>query len=236
MTQASCVNGAVTAPVVTAATVPEGVNYSLAPPGPYDGTVTTPVTVTAKLADGFSWGQMPLGWTRVDNTTATRPVILTAAACTQVTPVAPSLTQAACVDGAVTAPTLTLATTDRIAYTALPSGPYSAGQQVTVSDGAVVGSGVGWPPTLPPGWTKTSAATAAYIVRFADASCTPVVPVDPVTTQATCASGAVTAPSVVLATTPAGSPTSPSPPVRTSARSPPWSRSRPPWPTASNGV
>ncbi len=203
VTQASCVSGAVTAPVVTAATVPEGVNYSLAPPGPYDGTVTTPVTVTAKLADGFSWGQMPLGWTRVDNTTATRPVILTAAACTQVTPVAPSLTQAACVDGAVTAPTLTLATTDRIAYTALPSGPYSAGQQVTVS-AVLVGSGVGWPPTLPPGWTKTSATTATYIVRFADASCTPVVPVDPVTTQATCASGAVTAPSVVLATTPAG--------------------------------
>ena len=143
VTQASCVSGVVTAPVVTVATVPEGVTYSLAPPGPYDGTVTTPVTVTAKLADGYSWGQMPVGWTRVDDTTATRPVILAAAACTQVTPVAPGLTQAACVDGAVTAPTLTLATTDRISYTRC-RGSYSAGQQVTVS-AVLVGSGVGGP-------------------------------------------------------------------------------------------
>jgi hypothetical protein len=42
---------------------------------------------------------------------------------------------------------------------------------------------------------------ATYVVTFKDVKCTPVVPVAPTTTQATCANGVVTPPTIELAQT-----------------------------------
>ena len=83
--QATCTNGAVTAPTITPATT-TGVTYTARrPPGPYVGTVTTVVTVTATLAAGSGWARpLPTGWTEVTPTTATFQVTLTAASCTPV--------------------------------------------------------------------------------------------------------------------------------------------------------
>ena len=63
-------------------------------------------------------------------------------------------------------------------------------------------AGVGWPVQLPPGWTETSATTATFELTFDTVTCTPVAPVAPGVTQATCASGEVTAPTITLPTTP----------------------------------
>ena len=64
--QATCTNGAVTAPTITPQPTP-GVTYTLSPAGPYNGTQTYTVTVTATLANGYAWvDPMPTGWTKVD--------------------------------------------------------------------------------------------------------------------------------------------------------------------------
>ncbi len=83
------------------------------------------MTVTATLsAELVEWGQMPEGWTRVDNLTATYAVELTGTTCDEVTPVAPSFTQAVCRNGELVPPTLTLPTTDGITYTADKAPPF----------------------------------------------------------------------------------------------------------------
>ncbi len=63
VSQATCTNGAVTAPAILLADTP-GITYTRAPDSPYDGTKDATVIVTATLADGYEWGQMPDGWTR----------------------------------------------------------------------------------------------------------------------------------------------------------------------------
>ena len=64
---------------------------------------------------------------------------------------------------------------------------------------------VGWPTTLPAGWTEIGPTTATYTPMLLQAaSCFPVLPTDPVVTQATCTAGEVTVPTVELATSPAG--------------------------------
>ena len=203
VTQATCANGVVTTPSVVLATVPTGVAYSAEPPGPYNGTVDTPVTVTALLADGYEWGQLATGWIEVDPQHATYAVALAAASCDEVTPAAPAVTEAVCAGGVLVPPSIVLATTDNITYVASPGGPYAPGQQVVVT-ATLAPTAVGWPQTLPTGWTKTSSTTATYTVTFAEVACTPAVPVAPTVTQPTCSGGVVTTPTIVLATTPAG--------------------------------
>ncbi len=167
-------------------------------PGPTDYTVTVTATLSAELVE---WGQMPEGWTRVDNLTATYVVELIGTTCDEVTPVAPTNHAAQCVDGALTPPTLTLAETDGITYTADPEGPYAPGDTVEVT-ATLEDAGVAWPAELPPGWTATSATTATYTHTFDDVTCTPVLPVDPAVVEGTCANGVLTASSVQLEATP----------------------------------
>ena len=55
------------------------------------------------------------------------------------------------------------------------------------------------------GWTETNSTTATYKpVLLQAAPCFPVLPTDPVVTQATCTAGEVTVPTIELASTPAG--------------------------------
>ena len=198
--QATCANGVVTAPTVEPTLTP-GITYALDPQGPYDGTQDTTVTLTATLDDGYAWGQLPGRWTLADPTEATLTVELTAASCGAVKPAAPTVTEAFCAGGILWAPTLTLPVTDAMTYTA-PEGPYAPGQSVTVT-ATLDPAGVGWPSQeqMPPRWTITSATTATYVVTFNAVVCTQVVPANPSVTQATCASGAVTAPTIALADT-----------------------------------
>jgi hypothetical protein len=56
--QATCVNGALVAPLFALPTT-NGVIYSVDPPGPYGGRRATHVVVTATLLDGFAWGESP---------------------------------------------------------------------------------------------------------------------------------------------------------------------------------
>jgi hypothetical protein len=64
--------------------------------------------------------------------------------------------------------------------------PHEAGDSVVVTATLRLAD-VGWPDPLPEGWTKTGPTTATFTVVFDPVACTPVVPVDPVVVQATCA-------------------------------------------------
>ena len=198
VTQAACVGGVVTAPTVTPASAPTGVTYSVAPPGPYNGSVTTAVTVTATLGAGFAWvASLPTGWTRVNATTATFGVTLTAASCAPVAPVAPTVTQAACVGGVVTAPTVTPASAPTgVTYSVAPPGPYNGSVTTAVTVTATLGAGFAWVAPLPTGWVEVNPTTATFAVTLTAASCTPATPVAPVVVQATCTNGVVTAPTI----------------------------------------
>ncbi len=200
VTQATCTAGVVTVPTIVLGTT-TGIIYEVAPPGPYDGTKDVTVTVTATLADGYEWGQIPERWQKLGPARATFTVVLTGTSCEDVTPVEPTVTQAACTGGVVTRPTLALAETDGITYTADPEGPYTQGQSVLVT-ATLDAEGVGWPDQLPEGWTETSDTQATFTVEFDAVECTPVAPVAPTVTQATCVNGAVSAPAIVLPTTP----------------------------------
>ena len=75
--QATCAEGVVTVPTVTPrAAESTGVVYTVDPAGPYDGTADIEVLVTATVVNDYGWGQLPLGWTRVDAATATFTVNL----------------------------------------------------------------------------------------------------------------------------------------------------------------
>ena len=89
---ATCANGEVTVPTVTAATGPTGVSYKVDPAGALTpGTVAHTVTVTATLADGYGWGTLGTGWlSGASEASKTYTVILPAASCAVVTPVGPS--------------------------------------------------------------------------------------------------------------------------------------------------
>jgi hypothetical protein len=198
VTQATCAAGVVTAPTIVPASS-RWITYTVDPPGPYDGSQDTSVTVTATVHDGYAWEQMPPGWTDVDPATAAFVVELAAASCEEVTPAAPAVTEAICAGGVVSEPTLTLAETDGITYAADPPGPYAPGVVVTVT-ATLDSEEVGWPDELPARWIRQSDTTATYTVTFERVTCTPVVPVAPKVTQATCANGVVTAPTIVLPT------------------------------------
>ena len=199
VTQATCTAGVVTVPVI-ALRVTTGVVYVANPGGPYDGTKTTEVVVTATVADGFAWGQETSSWVQVNARTATFAVTLVAASCTQVTPAPPAVTQAVCANGVVSPPSLVLATSDKITYSVDPLNGFRPGSTATVT-ATLNAAGVGWPAQLPTGWTKVDNTTATHTVTFRDVKCTPVVPVAPAVTQATCANGVVTPPTIVLAQT-----------------------------------
>ena len=196
VTQATCANGAVTVPEITLLET-TGVVYVLDPAGPYVGTQDTTVAVTATLADGFEWDQIPPGWTRVDATTATFTIELVGTSCNEIAPVAPALTQALCVAGVVWPPALTLASTDGITYTVDQSAPYASGQTVTVT-ATLAPAGVGWPASLPPGWSRTSDTTATHVVTFDAVACKPGMPATPTVFHATCVNGEVTEPMISL--------------------------------------
>ena len=176
--------------------------YVALPPPTYSGTVDTPVIVQALLQTGYAWSQMPAGWIETSGSVAEYHVLLKAGSCQVATPVAPSVTEAVCRGGVLLPPILKMSETQGITYTASPSSPpaYVAGQSVTVT--ATLSAGRTWPATLPTGWTRQTATTATYQVTFANTACTPVLPLQPVVTQATCANGAVTTPTVVLVVTP----------------------------------
>jgi hypothetical protein len=78
--------------------------------------------------------------------------------------------------------------------------PYAPGDTVVVT-ATLDPDGVGWPDRLPSGWRETSATTATYTVTFADVSCAPATPLDPVVDAATCANGAVTVLTIDIAPT-----------------------------------
>jgi LPXTG-motif cell wall-anchored protein len=192
---ATCANGEVTEPTIVPQAT-DGITYGADPPGPYEGTEDVEVTVTATLGDGYAWGDsLPTGWTQIDLVTADFTVELVGATCDEVTPVVPENHAAECVDGALTEPTLTLPETDGITYTTDVDAPYAPGQTVLVT-ATLDDDGVAWPENLPPDWSETSTATATYTHTFADVSCAPVTPLDPVVAQATCVVGRVTAPTV----------------------------------------
>ena len=199
VTQATCTGGRVTVPSIE---VPEvtGVTFTTDPSDLGDGTQDVEVTVTATLEDGFGWGTIDEPWKRVDDDTATFTVTLLGASCDEVVPVAPTVTQAKCAGGVLSAPTLVPVDTDGITYDVDPTGPYVAGQSVIVT-ATLDEAGVAWPDDLPAGWDRDSDTTATLLVRFEDVPCTPVEPVAPKVTSATCAGGAVIEPSITLATT-----------------------------------
>ncbi len=132
--------------------------------------------------------------------TATFAVTLNAASCDEVVPADPTVTQAVCRNGAFEPPTVTFAMTDGITYAADPEGPYVLLPQVVTVTATLDEAGVGWPATMPAGWTETNSTTATFKpVLLQAAPCFPVLPTDPVVTQATCTAGEVTVPTIELA-------------------------------------
>ena len=57
---------------------------------------------------------------------------------------------------------MTFPDTDGITYTADPAGPYVLLPQVVTVTATLTDAGVGWPATLPAGWTETGSTTATY--------------------------------------------------------------------------
>ena len=167
-----------------------GVTYVADPAEPYDGTRTSTVTVTATLEDGFGWGTVDEPWMRVDDVTATLTVTLVGTSCDERVPAAPTVTQAVCAGASSTADAGVGRTP-----TASPT-PWL----LTVRIAGAVGDGDGdvgrrpgsaGRPSYPTGGHETSETTATYQVVFDAVTCTPVAPVAPTVTQATCANGAV---------------------------------------------
>ncbi len=168
-----------------------------------DGTTDLPVKVVGTVVGGWAWSaQLPEGWTRTES-----PAIVNYSFVLDgrvragwSTPIEPSVTQAVCTGGVVTTPTLTLAATDGITYMTDADPPYRPGQSVVVT-ATLDAKGVGWPAELPEGWTETSDTVARFTVEFDAVECTPVSPVAPTVTQATCTAGAVTAPTISVGNT-----------------------------------
>ena len=206
VSQPRCVGGVVSDPSVAPVGSP-GISYTIVPPGPYNGTATTTVTVTAKLADGYAWvSPLPTGWRAGDPaaTTAVFSVTLTAASCTPVAPLDPTVRQAVCVGGVVTTASVVPATGPEGVSYALGAVP-APGSTVVVT--ATVAAGYAWVSPLPTGWSAGDPATAraTFSVTLNPAeTCTGVTPLDPTVRQAVCVGGVVTAASVVPATGPSG--------------------------------
>ena len=196
--QATCVGGAVSLPEIV---LPRsfGIAYSLDPAPPYDPTIDTQVTVTATTLDGYGWDPMPPGWTQLDSYEATFVVTLYGTSCDEVNPVSPAVTQAICAAGG---------SPRRRWRCRRPTGSRtrSTGRRRTdpVSrerDGDAGHHRVGWPPTMPPGWTVTSDVTATSSVTFDDKDCKPVPLEAPAVGAASCVDGVLTLPTITLSQT-----------------------------------
>ncbi len=128
VTQATCVNGAVTSPAIVLGRPRRASLYSRRSGRGVrrhegcdrDGHGH----LGRRLRVGAATGEMGAGSTPAR---AKLVVVLTAASCEEVTPVEPTVTDAVCTGGVVTRPTLTLAETDGITYAADPEGPYTQG-------------------------------------------------------------------------------------------------------------
>ena len=194
VTQVVCTLGELTTPAVVPATT-EGISYSFNPDDVVNGGT---VVVTATLLDGFGWGDMPDGWTEGEGGTATFTVQLDLVDCTYGGPVDPEVTQASCVAGTLTPPSIIVHSNEDIVYTFDQADVVNGG---TVLVTATVQDGYAWTPEMPAGWTRIDSATATYTVHLDKVECTPVTPVDPGVTQATCSLGEITAPVVTPAKT-----------------------------------
>ena len=106
---------------------------------------------------------------------------------------APTVTQARCAGGVLSAPTLCSRRPTASPTPSTRPGRTSPAQSVMVT-ATLDAAGVAWPDELPAGWTRDSDTTATLVVTFEDVPCTPVVPVAPTVTSATCAGGAVIGP------------------------------------------
>ncbi len=200
--EAECVNGAVTAPTLTLATT-DDITYSVDKNPPY--SAGDQVTVTATLdAAGVAWpANLPPGWTRTSDTTATYAVTFNSVACQLValgSAGVPTVTQATCANGTVTAPTITLPLVSGVIMTADPPAPYDGSKDTSVTVTAVVLDGFAWG-EVSNGWTIVDDETATYDVTLVGTTCDEVRPVAPTVTQSVCANGTVSAPSIEAAIT-----------------------------------
>ena len=188
-------------PIPPSVTIPSDVGVTYTLDGAAEGAGRYPVapgvhTVVAASTEYTLTGQTR--WT----------FALTAAPsdCTPIAvPVAPTVTQSACVSGSSqpSAPTLRLATTPGVTYTAAPTGPYRAGELVTVT--AVAQPGYLFRGAGSGGWAVVDEHHETYTLVFATApDCRSTVrPVDPTVIQSTCGyDGMPSAPTLTVAVTP----------------------------------
>lgn len=191
--QAVCIDGGLIDPTVTLQDT-NGISYTL------DGDIVSggTVTVTAILGDGVEWGEMPEGWTRVDNTTATIEISLDDIECTPVVPINPSITNAVCIDGGLTAPTLTTPVTEGITYSFNADDVVNGGTFVIT---ATLADGYAWS-EMPEGWTRVDATTATWTVVLENVECITVDPGLPVIEDAVCEDGTMRDPELTFPDTP----------------------------------
>jgi hypothetical protein len=197
ITQAECVDGAVTEPTILLFPLP-GISYHVDSQPPYQPGQTVLVSATLNPT-GVAWADLlPDGWTETSPTTATYTVTFAEVSCTPATPSDPAVVQATCADGAVTEPTITPEETDGVTYTLDPAGPYDGTVGTTVTLTATLADGFAWVDPLPTGWAQTSPTTATFTVALVAATCAEVVPGVPGIDQAECVDGAVTTPTLTL--------------------------------------
>lgn len=190
--QAVCTDGALLPPVLTSAQT-DGVDYE------FTGGIApgSTVVVTATLVDGYAWpAELPEGWTKVNDTTATALITLDDVECETVIPAAPVVFDAVCDFGIVTDPTITLQETDGVRYDVV--GDIVPGEVVEVI--ATLDDGYAWG-EMPEGWTRVDSTTASWQVTFDDPDCIVATPVAPSITQAVCAGGDIVGPRVMPGTT-----------------------------------
>ena len=184
--QPVCTPSGIEDPLVTTPAT-SGVDYTI------DGEMVPggTVIITATVQDGFGWPtELPAGWTKVNDSTATYTVQLDDADCIAVDPGLPVVTQPVCTeDGTVRQPGITLPETPGIEYTI--EGEIVPGGKVIVT--ATLIGGYTWG-MVPQGWTLNDDGTATFIVTLdAEPDCgnpaTPVAPTSPVTTLPTTGNG-----------------------------------------------
>ncbi|MGB3305180.1 MAG: hypothetical protein WBA63_03280 [Thermomicrobiales bacterium] len=190
VTQAQCVNGALTAPTLALANS-DAITYTWDTAKVVNGGQ---VTITATLADTYSWGNDLNGWTKTSSKTAERTVRFENVECTPASPVDPAVTQAVCTGGELTTPSVVTTDTDAITYSI--SGGMAPGAKIVVT--AVLSDGFAWPTTMPGDWQKVDAKTATLTFWLDEVECTQVVPAAPVVTNAVCTGGHLTTPTLEI--------------------------------------
>ncbi|HWK80686.1 MAG TPA: hypothetical protein VNP95_07950, partial [Thermomicrobiales bacterium] len=124
----------------------------------------------------YAWSELPDGWTRVGNATATTTVQLAEVSCTPVVPAIPAVEQGHCsTSGAVIDPNVSVGPAEGIVFAI--DGDLVPGGTVVVT--ATLTDGYAWG-ELPAGWTRVSSTTATYAVTLDAVHCEkPVVPSSP---------------------------------------------------------